>query len=897
VSAAIAAVVPVHFERLDNGLSLLVDCDRSSPIVAVQAWAQVGSADESRRSSGVAHMVEHMMFKGTARRGVGDIAREIEGAGGEINAWTSFDETVFHAVVARTDFVDAVDVLGDALGHSVFDEDELEREREVLFEELRQHAGDPGRNLAQELFSTAFARHPYGRPVIGFEDSIARLGRSELRRFVDRFYTADNTALVISGDIDVATARAEALRRFDGYRRGAVRRSRTREPRQTSPRSSVIVQETSDALLAVGFPAPPMGSPDTPLLDLAGIALGQGPSSRLETSLVRDRSLARGAFGYLHSLRDAGMFVVTASLDPDQVVEAARVVLAELAELAERALGSAELAKARRVVEADEVFLRETAQGRARALGSHFTLAGDAAARAHYLERVRNATTEQVRRAVAEHIRPERANLVAVLPTGVSEARPRSRAALERRLAAAPQVAGRAPVAKGRASKAAAPSSDASGVVRDQLPSGLRVLVKPDSSIPLVAVRILWPGGSRLETESTNGVNHLLSRLITSGCGDLDGPELAQQVDALAGSLGGFSGRSSFGVRGEWLASDWQRALEIMTDCVLEPRWDDVEFHRERRLAMDAARARAVTASQVAFRELLGGLFPGHPYRLDTRGTEASIAGLSRDRLVRFFEAYYPPGAAVISVVGDVDPGEVTRFVRARFESASRRAPRQRKIKPPRAAARTAGPAHVYSYLDREQSYLAVGFPGASLHDPDRFAVEVLTTVLSGQSGRLFARLRDELSLAYRLGAFSVEGIDPGFIAVYLSCTADKASDAYAALEHELRRIIDEGVTAEEVERAKRYLIGTHEISLQRRGSIAAALGFHEAYGLGYHRYMSYAPSIGAVTAADVGRVARKYLDWDAAVVSTVVPPDLTPEAARRARGTRRKPRRGRGGR
>jgi zinc protease len=205
----------------------------------------------------------------------------------------------------------------------------------------------------------------------------------------------------------------------------------------------------------------------------------------------------------------------------------------------------------------------------------------------------------------------------------------------------------------------------------------------------------------------------------------------------------------------------------------------------------------------------------------------------------------------------------------------------------------------VFADLPREQAHLVVGFPGATVDAEDRFALEVLAAILGGQSGRLFAELRDRQALAYRVSAFSVDGLDPGYFAIHVACSPDKLDAAAAAIRGELDRLRAEGVTADEVRRAVRHLAGAHAVAMQRRAAVANALAFHEAYGLGWQRWASYPDALAGLDAAAIDRVARRYLDWDVAVTASVRPPAVTPGVARRAKGKVDKapPRRGGRGR
>ena len=221
--------------RLSNGLEVVLEENHAAPVVAFQAWVKVGSADEPPPLAGAAHLAEHMFFKGTKRRGVGQIAQEVEGAGGEINAWTSYDETAYHLVLASRFFDTGLDILADALQNSAFDPDELERERKVVLEEIKQGLDDPDRMAAQGLFEAAFDAHPYGRPIIGSAQTVGGLTREQLTDFVHQRYVASNITLVVVGDIDTATARPPSRLLSAPCPPGAPWGARPLQPEQAAP--------------------------------------------------------------------------------------------------------------------------------------------------------------------------------------------------------------------------------------------------------------------------------------------------------------------------------------------------------------------------------------------------------------------------------------------------------------------------------------------------------------------------------------------------------------------------------------------------------------------------------------------------------------------------------------
>jgi zinc protease len=857
------AVHDVETHRLDNGLTLHVAAGHPAPVLAVQAWVGVGSADETPPQAGVAHVVEHMLFKGSRGYGVGELTRAIEGSGGEINAWTSFDTTVYHAVLGRDHVEGAIDALGDALTAPRVDPAELERERQVILEEIRQGSDDPARSVAQSLFAAAYVAHPYRRPVIGTAESVRRLGERELVEFFRSFYVADNVTLVVAGDVDAGHVKKAVERRFRAMPAGRPQRRVAHEPAQTAPRAVAAHRDVSEAYLAVGFHVPQARPPDVAALDVAAILLGESESARLPVRL-RDRDeVVTGAYAHVHALRDPGLFVLSATARAKDAQKSVGALVEQAMTLATD-LAADELDKARIAAEAGLVRQLETAQGRAKTIGWNATVAGDPQFAHVYLDRIRAVRRHDVAAVLRRYLRPENATVAAVLPHGKARAFARQ--------------------AEARVRKSAQPAHATAPVdKRVVLANGMTLIVRRDPSVPVVAMRAVWRGGQRVEDADHAGASTLLARMLTRGCGKLDAAGVADRIDRLGGSLGGVAGRNSFGVAAEWLARSWQPGLDLLADCILDPALPASELTREKRLLVDDQAAQGDNPTHVVFRLFSEALYGDHPYARDVLGTARSIGKLSRDDLADFYKDEYPIAGLTLVIVGDVDIDDAVARVTKRFSGRSRAAAAPR-LAAPKFDGRSASEREVYTFLDRAQAHLVVGFPGATVDAPDRFALEVLVAVLGGQSGRLFGELRDKQGLVYRVSAHSVEGVDPGFVAIYLSCAPDKLDAALAGVQQELSHLRDSGITADELDRAKSYLIGSHQIAMQRRSAVANAMAYHEAYGLGWTTWSGYDDAIRAVTADDVAAAARTYLRDDRAVTATVRPPAKTKGAAKRSR-------------
>ena len=881
-----------------SGLTVLHEHRPGAGVVAIQAWIAAGAADERPDELGVAHFFEHMVFKGggPTTNGVG-LATSIESVGGDINAWTSLDHTVFHAVLPSACFEAGLTSMANALVAPRWHGTDVDRERAVILEEIRHHADDPLRAATQGLYSTAFVAHSYRRPVIGSSASVARLRASHLEDFAARWYTSSNLTLVIAGDVEPATALRVSSEQFAPMRSNHARtpRARVHEPAQLVPRVRCANAATKDAHVAIGFMIPALdrdrdfGS-SRANLELAAAVLGQGDGSRLVRRLRDEQGLVADVDAQLHRHRDAAMLVVNATATPGQAAAAALAIAREVASLGDD-LSDDELAHARVVVASNRVFQHETVQGSARRLGQHHAFAGNWRAEPAEAEHVNRVRRGELATALSAQLVQSRTS-VAIHTPGSDAAMNRMMSTVAARLVRAPR---RGPSSPRRAKRVASiePTHGAvvsqEHVVRTVLHNGLTLLVKSDPSMPVVAMRATWLGGTRLEKSATNGMTSLLAGVLVRGCAKRDAHAVGEFVEHLGGSLSSIGGRNSLSLRAEWLAPTWSQGFDLLADCVTEPRFDKNEIEQQKHAQLDALEHEADYPTQVAFRLFAEALFRRHPYRLNPNGDAKTVAAMTRAAVARFYREHYPAAGLTIAVVGDVDPDEVLARVRARFNDAPAQSRPASDVPVEEFDGRDATAREVYRYLPRNQAYVVIGFPGTSATASDRFAIELLTSILGGQSGRLFSELRDKQGLAYQVAMYGVDGIDPGYLAIYVACAPERIDRVVQAIHAQIDALLEDGISAEELARAQRFRIGTHAVALQRRAAVANALAYHEAYGLGWQEWARYPERINAVTVEDLRAASERYLRWDRAITATVRPPAQTPEAERRTKNAKPK--------
>jgi len=850
----------IRVEKLSSGVTVLLREAHLVPVAEVQVWAGVGSADEGPSEAGLAHFHEHMLFKGTETRGVGEVAGAVEGAGGRINAFTSFDATCYHATLPSDALPLGLDVLADAVQHSRFEPGEVAREVEVVLEEIRRSEDDPHHVLGDALFATVFQAHPYRAPVLGTSASVASFDSDKLRRFYRRWYAPDNLTLVAVGDLDAEDFLRRAEAAFAGATPSGVRRARPVEPPQRELRLRLLERDFERASLELCWPAVPFRHPDAPLLDLLAFVLGQGESSRLDRRVKEELGLADRIDASCYTPFDAGVFGIGADLDAERAPALLTAIVRELENLRRETVGADELEKARRNFLAAKAWEQESVSGMARKLGSSFLLTGDPGFEDAYLARVREATRADLLRAAREWLVPERQSLALVAPTGSAPPEAELRAALARG-------------AESAAKRFSAPrrgTASAADVQAYTLGNGVKLLVQPRREIPVVAARAALLGGQLVESEATAGMTAFLSSLWLRGTEAHGAAEFARRVESLASEVDGFSGRSSCGVTLDCPSESFADVLELFAESLLAPAFSEEEIERERRDTLAALARREDRLGVRAFDLFTNAHWERHPYRLPLPGTPETLTRFEREGLLAHHERLVRADNLVIAIAGDVDPDATAAQVQRHFADLAGGSDVEATLPAHEPAPRSVRTA--IEHKDRAQAHLVIGFRGLDVHDPERHVLEVLCQILSGQGGRLFLELRDRRSLAYSVGATNVEGFAPGFFAVSIASAPEKLDEAQAGILSELRRVLDGPPPAAELERARRYLLGSFAIERQRSAARALQLALDARYGLHGDFDVEYPQRIRAVSADDVLRVARCVIDLDAYTLAAIRP-------------------------
>ena len=846
----------------------------------LQIWANVGAADERPGEEGLAHFHEHMLFKGTERRGVGQVAAEVEGAGGRINAYTSFDMTVYYATLPSEALSTGVDVLTDAVRHSVFDPEEIRREQEVVLEEIRRSDDTPGHVLSELSFSEAYQVHPYRRPILGSMESVSALNQTQCLDFFQRWYAPDNLTVVAAGDFEARALVDEIEAAFSGARPAGAIRERAAEPAHHGMHCRVERRDFEHQRIELCYPACSFSHQDSTYLDLLAFLLGECESSRLVRD-IRNTGLAERVHASSYTPFERGLFCVELETDEARSRQAVEVISQQIERLRIEPVSDSELERARTNFLASEHFERETVSGMANKLGN-FEVIGDGwESEARYLDTVHKATPEDLLRVAQLYLDSGELTATALVPDKPSETLNAER--LSQAIQSGVDIA-RKQEATAPAQKSAAPktrpadlqSTRAVNASKDDeihsytLPEGATLYVAPPHTLPIVAARIAFLGGSLAESPQKAGLTSFMASMWTRGTlSHPSAPSFASATEDLAADISGFSGRSSEGLSLEVTRENWLSGLNLMTEVLNEPLFDAEEFATERRETLAAIERREDQLAHQAFLLFARNHYQQHPYRLPLLGERESVESFTLEDIRNHHNRLIRSPNLVMAVAGDVDPDETAELVTSRLASLPG-APFERPAPPEEPAPEIIREA--IGRKDRAQAHLVMGFRGLPGDDPDRFALELIAQLLAGQGGRLFLELRDRRSLAYTVSASNMEGFAPGFFSIYIATAPEKVEEAKSGILEELGALLQTAPGHDEINQTKQNLIGNFTIGQQRCAARAGHIALDSLYGLGPAAYREYAEQIRSLTQDDILRVARRIIRLDAYTLALIAP-------------------------
>lgn len=856
-------------EVLPNGLRVVARQKPGCGVVAIVTYVRAGYFDETDDISGIAHVLEHMYFKGTPTLGVGQIARATKASGGMLNAATIYDHTYYYAILPAAGFEAGLDVQADAYANSLIDGGELSRELEVIIEEAKRKADNPVAVATETLFALLHDQHRIRRWRIGREPGLRALTREQVAGFYRNFYRPGNTVLGVVGDIDPARAIAAVAARYGGIADAPV----TRTPGPVEPsrngglRYRELYGDVQQSELLLGWRTPALAHEDTPVVDLITALLSGGRASRLYRA-VRDRRLASAIRAWNYTPTELGIFVVHATARPERAVSALRAAWDQVDRVRDGDVRDAEVERARRMVAAQWMRRLETAEGQANHLAA-WELDGGWRRGGAYLDAVLAADSRAIAAVADRWLAPDKAALLVYRPASVPPFAHDLDEVRSMRDGDRPE-----PV---EAVAMAAPVATVKGGARAwrlERTHGPVSVYRSAAGVPILFQRVNGPiayvgwfvnGGALGETDDDAGTTSLMARTALRGTERRSAKQIAEDVEFAGGVLASSAATDGFQLTMSVPVRHLADAAELLGDVTQRPAFRADAVESERAVALAEIAAIRDDMYRWPLRLAAEAAWADHPYGRSVLGTEASVGRLGAKELAVWHEAHAVAARGVIVCVADADAADAVAAIARRFGDLSERA-----------APVVSAPVWTNAVIervdgrDKAQSALAMLFPGPSRDNPARHAASILAGVASGLGGRFFEELRDRRSLAYTVLVAPIVRRHAGAFLGYIATSPEKEEAARAGLLEQFAQLCAEPVTDRELAQAKTFALGSHAIRREAAANVMADLADAWLYGESLAEIDEHEARIRAVTADHVLAVARASFDANRRVEGTI---------------------------
>lgn len=835
---------PVERHVLDNGLTLVHRPDFSSEVVSVQVWVKTGSIHEDALiGSGLSHYLEHMLFKGTERRDGKAISREVHAMGGGINAYTTFDRTVYYIDAPSTAFAGAVDVLADMVLHSTLPEAEVERERGVILREIDMGLDDPDRQLSQALFRTAYQRHPYREPVIGHRSLYEQVSREELYDYYKARYVPNNIVVSIVGAVSPQDCLAAIEDHFGSVPRGRLAPVQIEEePIQLASRRESIIGEYNIFRGGLGFKVPHLSDDDSPCLDALALALGGGDSSLLWERLRNQQKLVHYIDCRNWNPGGSGLFWISYICDPgkEKMVESA--ILLVIKDVCEQGLDGSVVEKAQCQALSAEINGRKTMSGQASRLGMGEVVIGDIYYGRRYLQRLEAMTADDLQRVARRYLVENTLSSVTLGPASGS----------------------------GSVDDLAEVDAQAKHDLEPiEIAGGVRLLLQPDHRLPKVHLRAVMLGGPMYEPSGQRGVSALLAELLTKDTALHSAAEVSELIERIGGKFSASGGNNTLNLALEVLPLDLEQGMDLLCNALTAPSFEQATFETELEGQIAGLKEEDDEILDYGFRILRERFFGEHPLAVGSDGRVEDLESLTREAVMAHYESLLTAPNLVLSVCGDFDADAVRIGLESRLVG---KLPVCEFTVNTKADYSLGGPSQEVERMDREQAVVLQAFPDVGVQDADFVVGEMMNELLSGMSSRLFERVREDKGMAYYVGSTRVLGLRDSMFVLYAGTHPDMVDEVLKEMKEELSRIAASEVLDEELDRCRTRLKAARPMGRQTIGARAMHAAINLTYALPLDDDAEHSVKVDAVDAEALARFAQKYLSSDQLVQLVVQP-------------------------
>lgn len=861
---------------LDNGLTVLTKEVHNAPVVTVQVWYKFGSGQEAPGVNGIAHQLEHLMFKGTRNRPI-QFGRLFSALGSDSNAFTSYDQTAYYNTAERDKLTALLTLEADRMKNSLIDPQDLASEKRVVISELQGYENSPEYRLNRAVMMSVFPDHPYRLPIGGTKADVEKFTVEQVREYYQKFYSPDNAVLVIVGDFETPLTLKKVEDIFGKLpkRQYSPHHLTTPSPAPTSVPPVKLQEPGGNPLLQIIYPLPQIQQPDIPALEVMDYILTAGKNSYLYQELV-ESGLANDISANVASLRAGGWYEILVTGNGNQdLTKIDAAVMKALDKLARIGVTVQQVEQAKNQLTAAVILNNRDITSQGMQLGNDQITADNYQYTEDHLANIRQVQAADVTNVINKYLQPAARKVGLFEPTKKVETIESSSYSTTTQDNFAPDVA----VVPADIKKYLPPVDLLPKTRQQEIPqqlilaNGLRILLLPDKTTPTVTLSGHIKAGTEFESDQQGGIASLVANNLMNGTTTKNMRTIAEELEAKGANLDFEAYREGVRIKGSSLAVDLPILLGTLTDVIRNSNFPIKELELSRQQALSSLDSELDDPQKIANRIFVQSVYPKkHP--LHTFPTAESIQQIKREDVIAFKAQHYRPDTTVLALVGDFDVKEVRSLIQAKLGDW------QVKGKPPTVKYPSVRmPKNVVNVNPvvpgKPQAITYMGYTGINRQDRRFYAAMILNQILGGDtlSSRLGAEVRDRQGLTYGIYSNFVTGKNVGTFLIEMQTSPEDAHKAISSTRNLLKQVHQQGVTQQEVETAKRNLISNYNISLANPELLSERMVMNEVYGLNQIELRSFISKIKQVNLSQVNQAARELLHPDKIVVVTAGPP------------------------
>jgi zinc protease len=897
--------------RLDNGLEVIAEEARISPLVAVSVLYRVGSRNEVTGKTGVSHFVEHMLFNGTEKYPEDAAVKEILRNGGVPNGETYWDYTHFGGVVPSDKIDRLLDIEADRMANAKVDSQAVEDERDIILEELAMRGEAPMLVLLEDLFATSFKIHPYHHWYPGgYFTDVDRMDAAYVRDFYEMYYHPANTIISVVGNIDEDEAIEKVRRHFESITGGPQPvQTFAEEPDQMGLRRVTVRGDAAEGRIMVFFKGPEYASRDYEIGSVMTFLLANGRSTVFSKKLVETGIATDVAFILIPTIDPFG-FLLVASVEEGGDIRACEKAIHDAIEEFKQTPPEEDLVKrAITRLEGLTILGQQTPRARAFQLAQE-AARGDWAYADAYLENIRSITADDVQHVAGRYLNWEKATIGWLIPKsaelessdliGMNTGRRAAGGVLpETAVSVGAGIPAESGVSLGAGMIGDAGQIGAAGIlgvgmhpgggcaagegtasqgmamtfgdaIYEELPNGVTLVLKEDHTLPVVAIRAYVVAGAAYEPDMKYGLARLTAKTVAMGSADYPYDHLYERIEALGSNISVESDLDRAFIGTSVLSAHWEEAARMICDLLVAPGLKAKDFERARRELLSEISQIEEDAKNLGLIKFREHYYAGHPYARPKAGRRETVRGLSVRDVRNFHRDVWTPEGTVITAVGDFDAAGMRGLLAEYLAGWDRQ--RRVSLDLPELVLPAGFTRQIETLPEKRQVKIFWGMKGPSMNTSDFAAWQVMNFIFGGQvfGSRLFDRIREKESLAYVVQSDMEPTKRPSAVYIHLGTRPNNVQKAIDATAEEIDRMIATEVTDEEMDLVKNFLKSLLPFMMQTYAQIGSQLQDLVFFDLPRDYYDTMPERIDGVTRDDVRAAASKYLDPDNSIIVIV---------------------------